>query len=110
MPTLPRTKTTQEFNNFIAASPSIYYHDNYLAMEISRSPNYQRNVENIKLYLTIGELEALENQTNDFRILSKILTDKTINTQTEVYKGLEHMGTAIPTFENGIQLFMSKQK
>jgi hypothetical protein len=50
----------------------------------------------------------LENQTNDFKIFSKILTDKTISVQTEVYKGLEHMGTAIPTFENGIQLFLTK--
>lgn len=94
------------FNNFIAASPSIYYHDNYLAKEISSSPIYQRNIESIKLYLTIGELEVLENQSNDFKIFSKMLTDKTISVQTEVYKGLEHMGTAIPTFENGIQLFL----
>ena len=99
---------TLVFNNFIAASPSIYYHNNYLANEISSSPTNQRNIENIKLYLTIGELEVLENQTNDFKILSKILTDKTINIQTEVYKGLEHMGTAIPTFESGIQLVLSK--
>jgi predicted alpha/beta superfamily hydrolase len=96
------------FNNFIAASPSIYYHDNYLAKEISSSQTSQRNIENIKIYLTIGELEVLENQTNDFKIFSKILTDKTISVQTEVYKGLEHMGTAIPTFENGIQLFLTK--
>jgi len=96
------------FNNFIAASPSIYYHDNYLAKEISRSQIYMRNMENIKLYLTIGELEVLENQTSDFKIFLKILTDKQINVQTEVYKGLEHMGTAIPTFESGIQLFLNK--
>jgi predicted alpha/beta superfamily hydrolase len=96
------------FNNFIAASPSIYYHDNYLAKEISSSPIYQRNIESIKLYLTIGELEVLENQSNDFKIFSKMLTDKKIRVQTEVYKGLEHMGTAIPTFEDGIQLFLNK--
>ncbi len=96
------------FNNFIAASPSIYYHENYLATEISSSPIYQRNKENIKLYLTIGELEVLENQSNDFKIFSKMLTDKTISFQTQVYKDLEHMGTAIPTFENGILLFLTK--
>lgn len=96
------------FNNFIAASPSIYYYDNYLAKEIRSSQIYQRNIESIKLYLTIGELEVFENQTNDFKIFSKMLTDKTISVQTEVYKGLEHMGTAIPTFESGIQLFLAK--
>lgn len=96
------------FHNFIAASPSLYYHDHYLAKEIGSSLLYQRNLERIKLYLTMGELEVLENQSNDFKIFSKMLTDKTIRVQTEVYKGLEHMGTAILTFENGIQLFLTQ--
>jgi predicted alpha/beta superfamily hydrolase len=96
------------FSNFIAASPSIYYHDNYLAKEIGSSQISQRNIENIKIYLTIGELEVLENQTNDFEIFSKMLSDRKIKVQTEVYKGLEHMGTAIPTFESGIQFLLTK--
>lgn len=96
------------FTNFIAASPSLYYHDNYFATEISRAPIYQRNIESLKLYLTMGELEVLESQSNDFKIVEKMLTDKKISVQAEVYKGLEHMGTAIPTFENGIQLFLVK--
>ncbi len=96
------------FRNFIAASPSIYYHDNYLIKEISSAQISQRNIKNIKIYLTIGELEILGNQTNDFKIFSKMLTDKPSSVQTEVYKGLEHMGTAIPTFESGIQFFLTK--
>ena len=96
------------FNNFVAASPSIYYHDNYLIDEIAAASASGKNIETIYLYLTIGELEVLENQSNDFKHLSKVLTEKSINFQTEVYKNLEHMGTAIPTFEDGIQLLMSK--
>ena len=95
------------FNNFVAASPSIYYHDNYLIDEIAAASASGKNIETIYLYLTIGELEVLENQSNDFKHLSKVLTEKSINFQTEVYKNLEHMGTAIPTFEDGIQLLMS---
>lgn len=94
------------FNNFIAASPSIYYHDQYLIKEIDNSPTDDGNIKNTKLYLTIGELEALENQSNTFKDLIKVLTDKAINVQAEVYKNSEHMGTALPTFENGIQLFL----
>ncbi len=96
------------FNNFIAASPSIYYHDNYITKAITSSPIYSDNKDKIKLYLTKGDLEVSENQTEDFKIFSKVLTEKTIHFQTEVYKGQEHMGTAIPTFERGIQLFFSK--
>jgi predicted alpha/beta superfamily hydrolase len=96
------------FNNFVVASPSLYYHDNYLITEIESFSIYKSNAENIKLYLTIGELELSESQLKDFERLTKVLTDKTINFQTDIYHNLEHMGTAIPTFEKGIQLFMRK--
>ncbi len=94
------------FNTFIAASPSLYYHNNYLTTEIGSAPTDQGNVKNIKLYMTIGEREVLENQSNDFKNLSKILKDKEIIIRAEVYENSEHMGTALPTFENGIQLFL----
>ena len=47
-----------------------------------------------------------ENQGNDFENLLKVLTEKSINVQTKVYKNAEHMGTAIPTFEEGIQSYV----
>ncbi len=96
------------FTNFIAASPSVYYHDTYLIKEIGSSLTDQRNLENTNVYLTIGELEVVENQSNEFEQLSKVLANKAISLKTEVYKNLEHMGTAIPTFENGIDLLMSE--
>ena len=96
------------FNNFVAASPSIYYHDNYLIKEIETSPTYIKNIENIKLYLTIGELETLENQSKDFEKLMEALGDRKINYRRNVYHNLGHMETAIPTFENGVELFMSR--
>ena len=97
------------FRNFVAASASIYYHDKYLIKEIESNHTYHKNIENVKLYLTIGELELSENRSVDFRKLSEILVDKKINVRTEVYKNLEHMGTAIPTFENGIKRVMVKR-
>ncbi|WP_057939338.1 alpha/beta hydrolase-fold protein [Algoriphagus resistens] len=97
------------FKNFVAASPSLYYHNNYLTKELGNFPFSKNNSENIQLYMTIGELEVSENQSNNFKDLSQKLTDKTANIQTEVYSNLEHMGTAIPTFENGILLFMNKK-
>ena len=97
------------FNNFIAASPSIYYHDDYLIKAFGITPAYNGNIKSPNLYLTIGELEVMEDQSNDFKTLSKILADKQINTQREVYKNLEHMGTAIPSFENGIQQVLNKK-
>ncbi len=96
------------FMNFVAASPSIYYHDKYLIKEIERTPGLQKNIEDVQLYLTIGELETSENRPDDFKKLSDVLMNKAINVRTEVYNNLEHMGTAIPTFEDGVKLFMRR--
>ena len=55
----------------------------------------------------MGALEVLENQWSDFEQMSMILTNRKIRIHTEIYKNMGHMGTAIPTFENGIRLFMN---
>src|SRR5690606_30502290 len=103
-----RLKDAAIFNNFVAASPSIYYHDYYLIEEVGKS-SYMRNTENTKVYLTIGERELHEYPSDDFQRMSEILTDNAIDVQSEVYKNQGHMGTAIPTFENGVRLFMGRQ-
>jgi predicted alpha/beta superfamily hydrolase len=92
------------FNKYVAASPSIYYHNDYVIDEIAAAAVSEKNIKITNLYLTIGELEVLENQSNDFKKMSKVLMEKSVNFQTEVYKNSEHMGTAIPSFEDGIQL------
>ncbi|MGC4022323.1 MAG: hypothetical protein QM734_10420 [Cyclobacteriaceae bacterium] len=69
--------------------------------------NWERKA-GIKLYMTVGELEVSESQSNDLKKIVSVLTDKTIDVETEVYKSSEHMGTAIPSFEKGIQIFMRK--
>ena len=96
------------FRNFVAASPSIYYHDNYLIKKIESIPALHKDIDNVKLYLSIGELEISEDRSDNFRKLSAVLNDKAVNVQTKFYDKLEHMGTAIPTFEDGIKLFLSK--
>ncbi|WP_276371503.1 alpha/beta hydrolase-fold protein [Chryseolinea sp. H1M3-3] len=101
---------TLVFNNFVAASPSIYYHDGYLIEQIKSSLNYKKRQPVVELFLTIGELEIIENESNGLRDLLKTLAEKEqIRVRSKVYKNMEHMGTAIPTFENGIQSLLNKQ-
>lgn len=90
------------FVNFIAASPSIYYGDNYLIREFGRAPD-SKNI--MKLYLTIGGLENGEGESENFHKLAAAIGDKA-DIRKKVYKNLEHMGTAIPTFEEGVRLFL----
>ena len=102
-------KDTLVFSNFVAASPSINYHDNYLIKEISRSPPNMKNRDNVNLYLTIGELENVKGQLLDVQEIANAL-EGGARTQTEIFKNYEHMGTAIPTFEKGIKFFMTRKK
>jgi len=103
---LRHTTDRSVFNNYIAASPSLSYHDGYLNKQFEKLNN---DLNDIKLYMTIGELEMQASKTNKFTSLSEILTMKNfLRIKTEVYKNLEHMGTAIPSFEDGIEFLLAK--
>lgn len=94
------------FNSYIAASPSLSYHDGYLNKQFEKHNN---DLNDTKLYMTIGELEIQVNKTNKFTSLSEILAMKNfLRIKPEVYKNLEHMGTAIPSFEDGIEFLFGK--
>jgi len=102
--------TSQTFNNFVAASPSIYYHDNYLIKKMEFETSNKQDSNNINVYMTMGELEIGGNESTRFMDLSRIMKANGVTIQSETYKNAEHMGTAIPTFENGIQKLFDKGK
>jgi predicted alpha/beta superfamily hydrolase len=91
------------FNNYIAASPSIFYCDNYLFKKFQAiSPNDKRN-RKLKLFMTMGQMETENDRSNSFTHFSQLLSEfKFLQLNTKVFKGLEHMGTAVPSFEEGI--------
>ena len=101
---------TQIFSNFVAASPSIYYHDNYLIKRMDERLNDRQTTNSIGLYMTVGKLEIEGNELVRFADLSKIIGANKVNIQTKTYNNLEHMGTAIPTFEDGIQIHFDKRQ
>ena len=103
---LRHTTDQPVFNSYIAASPSLSYHDGYLNKQFEKHNN---DLNDTKLYMTIGELEIQASKTNKFTSLSEILTMKNfLRIKPEVYKNLEHMGTAIPSFEDGIEFLFGK--
>lgn len=90
------------FNNYVAASPSIWYHDNYLGRQL-RAIQTKKN-KKPKLYLTMGEMELAEDPIDGFTNFGQMLSEKDlVDLKIKVYKGTEHMGTAVPTFEDGIE-------
>ena len=51
----------------------------------------------------------LNGATHSFKsFLQMLVTKDSLLIQPEVYKKLEHMGTAIPSFEDGIEFILGK--
>jgi pimeloyl-ACP methyl ester carboxylesterase len=96
------------FNNYVAASPSIWYHDYYILQQFQNLSSANRNQRKLKLYLTTGQIELAEDPANSFNYFGQILGNRDfIHVMSRVYKNLEHMGTAVLSFEDGLALILS---
>jgi predicted alpha/beta superfamily hydrolase len=91
------------FNNYIAASPSIFYCDNYLFKKFRGFLTNDQRSKKLKLFMTMGQMEIGNDRSGGFAHFTQLLSDfKFLQLNTKVFKGLEHMGTAVPSFEEGI--------
>lgn len=91
--------TTPSFNNYVAASPSLSYAAYYLMKQFESLSFNRKDAKRPILFLTMGEREV----ETDFNRFSELLRKgNMIRLESKVYKDLEHMGTAVPTFEEWI--------
>lgn len=103
---LRHTSDRSVFSNYVAASPSLSYHDGYLIKEFEKLTD---GFNDAKLFLSVGELEINDIKANSFNSFSKILAMKSLfRLKPEIYKNLEHMGTAVPSFEDGMEFVLNK--
>lgn len=103
------------FKNYIAASPSLHYHNNYLLQQFreARSSSLSREQS---LLVAVGEKED-ESDSDSTTIknsnaLKTILQQPgygNIKMQTVVYPGARHMETALPAFRDALES-IDKQK
>lgn len=99
------------FNNYVAASPSISYYDNYIYKQFQNLRYMDSDEQKLKLYLTMGEMEIDEDPNDSFKSFNQILSRKDfIQLKSKVYKNLEHMGTAVPSFEDGLEFILSSNR
>lgn len=94
-----------QFDHYVSASPSIGYRDGYivqqLALLLENAPPYRIGRQN--LYLTMGERELDHGSAPLFTKLTEILNKQQgIRLETKLYRNTEHMGTAVPSFEDAI--------
>lgn len=92
------------FNNYVSASPSLFYHDQYIVKKFeSLNPGSRSNTKP-RLFLTMGEMEITNEPDDGFQYFKELLQkSELIDIESKLYKNLEHMGTAIPSFEDGIE-------
>lgn len=98
------------FQNHVAASPSLAYSDKYILtqFQLLKYDTHQRN-----LLLTMEGLDEGKKNEEDIHLFSQLLrylkTDS-LKVQSEIYPNFEHLETAIPTFEKGLEGFGKTQK
>lgn len=96
---------TTIFNNYVAASPSFAYGKNYLHKQLEALDRVrQLNKRPLKLFLTMGERELDADGNYYFKALLESLEGiDAIELQSKIYKDMEHMGTAVPSFKDGVE-------
>jgi predicted alpha/beta superfamily hydrolase len=104
---------TQLFNNYLAASPSLWY-GNQITFEYERSFSEKDKDLPVQLYLAAGMLEESpeHGMVSDMIRLAALLKSREYQNLTLFSKVLDecnHCAAVAPEFQNGLQLLLSKR-
>jgi uncharacterized protein len=99
------TNRTGEFKNFVAASPSLWYHDFYLNQLPSKLTSLGRH-DSTSIFMAVG---GAENPIWDLKpvndLTKKLKANNILVVKGGVYSQLEHMDTGQLSFLKGLQEF-----
>lgn len=93
-----------QFNCYVSASPSLGYRDGYIVHQLEEKLKVVRpySIEQ-KVYLTMGGREIDHNAAPLLtRLKNSLYEQKDIIFRTKVYRNTDHLGAAVPTFEDAI--------
>ena len=97
------------FTHYVAASPALDYGGDYLMQQFENLPPGGKRNAPPRLYVTAGETELAEDSHDAFNRFTGLLGDKNfIRLQTKIYKNTDHLGTALPSFEEGVAFTQEK--
>jgi predicted alpha/beta superfamily hydrolase len=92
------------FNHYIAASSSISYDDEHIIKQFEKLSHQNEYHGKSTLYLTTGGLENVEDHGKRFKHFARLFAGlDCIQLKVTTYEGMEHMGTAVPSFEDGLE-------
>ncbi len=89
------------FKNFVVASPSLGYGNAYLS-ELLQRYRPEDTCFKPRLFITMGEkeIDPQDGQYNQF--IDHLRAKNCFIIHSDLMKGLDHMGTAVPTLEEGL--------
>jgi len=97
------TNQTNDFKNFVSASPTLWYNNFYL----NKLPDQlSTNRKNLGLFLSVGELEDSTWSVNPVKSLTRELQNKQIkglDFKSKIFNHLDHMDVPVLTFTKGLQ-------
>ncbi|MBO0948230.1 alpha/beta hydrolase [Fibrella forsythiae] len=99
------TARTGAFKNFIAASPSLWYHDFYLNQLLAKLASPGR-IDSTRIFISVGGAEDSVwsiKPVND--LTKKLKANNVLVVKGGVYNQLEHMDTGQLSFLKGLQAF-----
>ena len=98
-------RKTRDFQNFVAASPSVWYHNFYLN-QLPAQLNMLGRADSVRLFLTVGgqenaqwDVKPVQNLTTAIRQIGNV------GLAGGVYTQLGHMDTGQLSFVKGLQYF-----
>lgn len=101
------------FRNYVSASPSIHYHNRFLISQFNEMTVNTGDNMSQTLVLTTGELESKEDGGDaDFNSFVNLLSEnkfKNVKLDKIIYPQTGHMGTAVQSFEKGLELIMKSK-
>lgn len=97
------------FAHYVAASPSLDYGDDYVIQRLEQLIAGKEGNARPGLYLTAGDAELTQDPRDRFSHFVKLLESNAfIRLQTKIFKNTEHLGTAFPSFEEGVKFSQGK--
>ena len=101
---------TNIFKNYVSASPSLDYYNQFLYSQFKNISLNPSDNNKRTLLLTTGSLEDGEDGGLIFNSFTKLLTAPSFSNiilNKIIFPKTDHMGTAVPTFDKGLELIMT---
>lgn len=106
--------TKDVFHNYVLSSPVFFYYGNVKIPPDSLEEDYffrNGNILNARVYMTVGGTESEENFIRPLKELADTMQDRDYNGLSldfEVYEGMGHNDTWVPTLLEGLSRFLAK--